>query len=69
MPSRNKRCISSANKTPHHSAKQHAKDQGGEIVHELDIIKGFSYVALAIPHSPSPALKRMTLMDSHETLT
>lgn len=40
------------------SAKQHAKDQGGEIVHELDIIKGFSYVA-----HPTPApLAAMTLM-------
>jgi hypothetical protein len=27
-----------------HRAKQHAKDQGGEITHEYSLIKGFAYV-------------------------
>lgn len=29
-----------------HRAKQHAKDQGGEITHEYSLIKGFAYVFL-----------------------
>jgi hypothetical protein len=59
MPSYIVTCKTDASKDQVEAAKQHARDQGGQIGHEYDLIKGFQVI---FPEDT------VHTMDSHESV-
>ncbi|KAI0469452.1 hypothetical protein F4859DRAFT_132091 [Xylaria cf. heliscus] len=47
------------------AAKQHAKDQGGKITHEYNLIKGFALTWVSLDSVEFPE-DRITTLESHE---